>query len=193
MLKPVLLVIDYQNDFVHPAGTLYVKGGETLADYIKQTIETTKANGGTILTTQDWHPVNHCSFLTEKGGIWPKHCMATSWGAEVFEPVKEILTGALATFKGANPEKDSYSGFGGACAADKSLLEHLILLEPSTIEVVGVATEYCVKATVLDALKLLPNYKINVHRNGIAAVNFNTPHEGDEAIQEMQNAGAIFI
>ncbi|MGE0078057.1 MAG: bifunctional nicotinamidase/pyrazinamidase [Bacteroidales bacterium] len=177
-----LVVVDVQNDFCR-GGALPVNGGEQIIDTVNNLIRWFEAEGLPIVFTRDWHPANHISFK-ENGGLWPVHCVAGTNGAQfhpsIYFPSVSILISKANTF-----DYEAYSGFQGTGLAStlRDLgVEHII--------VVGLATDYCVKSTVIDALKL--GFKVDVVEEGIRAVNIN-PNDGQDAIGEMCNLGAKFI
>ncbi|MDC7124925.1 MAG: nicotinamidase [Spirochaetales bacterium] len=175
-----LIVVDLQNDFCE-GGTLEVKNSEEIITPINRLVEHFTSATLPIFFTRDWHPENHCSFK-EYGGLWPKHCIAGKIGASFNEEVL-IPEEARIISKAEKQNADAYSGFEGT-PLDSRLKER----DVDSIIVCGLATDYCVKNTVLDALKL--NYKVTVTTDGIRAVNIK-PEDGDKAIEEMKSAGAI--
>jgi nicotinamidase/pyrazinamidase len=183
-----LLVVDVQNDFADPAGSLYVAGGEEVVGYINEQIGLARAAGATVIYTQDWHPDSTPHFQKD-GGIWPVHCVQGSWGAQ-FQP-RLVIEGAIVQ-KGSNGE-DGYSGFtmrdplSGETIATP-LHEMLGEADVTRLIVAGLATDYCVKSTVLDGRQR--GYPVTVLQNGIRAVNLQ-PGDGDRAIEEMLAAGAL--
>ena len=183
-----LLVVDVQNDFADPAGSLYVKGGEEVVPIINREIERARQAGAAVFYTQDWHPESTPHFQKE-GGVWPVHCVMDTWGAE-FHP--ELVADGPVVKKGSNGE-DGYSGFtmrdpesGDAIAT--ALAEMLGAAGATNIVICGLATDYCVKSTVLDARA--KGYPTTVIQNAIRAVDLQ-PGDGDRAIEEMLAAGAL--
>ena len=183
-----LIVVDVQNDFADPAGSLAVRDG--VVDHPpaqRATVRAAVAAGGFVVYTQDWHPASTPHFAKD-GGIWPVHCVMGTWGAELHPDLE--LAGPRVR-KGSNGE-DGYSGFTmrDARSGQERPTELEGLLRAHAIErvvVCGLATDYCVKATVLDALRLgLPT---RVLVDGIAAVNL-AEGDGDRALAEMTAAGA---
>ena len=173
-MRNILLVIDLQKDFIY--GSLTVPG----ATQVLPAINEVKDRFDSVYFTLDWHPVNHCSFR-EQGGPWPVHCVAKTPGAE-FHPELELPVDAMIFDKGTKTEADAYSAFDGTPAAS--------VLHDAGIErlvVCGLATDYCVKATVLDALK--EGFAVSVVRDGCRAVNV-APDDGEKALAEMVSAGA---
>ncbi|MFZ2209302.1 MAG: isochorismatase family protein [Porticoccaceae bacterium] len=184
-----LIVVDMQNDFAAPAGSLYVRGGETIIPFVNRAIDRAQAAGATVVYTQDWHPATTPHFAKD-GGIWPVHCVAGTWGA-AFHPALHIV-GTACIHKGRGGE-DGYSGFSmrdpvsGEVAATE--LEAILRTRNVTrLVVVGLATDYCVKETVLDARRL--GFPTRVLRAGIRAVDL-APGAGERACAEMERAGAI--
>ncbi len=182
-----LVVVDAQNDFADPAGSLPVPGGEAVVSAANAEIAAARAAGAFIVYTQDWHPASTPHFAKD-GGVWPVHCVAGTWGAAL-HPVLDV-DGPLVR-KGSAGE-DGYSGFSmrdpvtGATVPtelDGLLRERGI----RRVIVVGLATDYCVKATCLDARAL--GYETTVLRAAIAAVELR-PGDGERALDEMRAAGA---
>ncbi len=182
-----LVVVDAQNDFADPAGSLPVPGGEAVVPAANAEIAAARAAGAFVVYTQDWHPASTPHFAKD-GGVWPVHCVAGTWGAAL-HPVLDV-DGPLVR-KGSAGE-DGYSGFSmrdpvtGATVPtelDGLLRERGI----RRVIVVGLATDYCVKATCLDARAL--GYETTVLRAAIAAVELR-PGDGERALDEMRAAGA---
>jgi len=183
-----LIVVDVQNDFADPAGSLSVDGGEAIIATIDREIEHAQAGDAVVVATQDWHPESTPHFAKD-GGIWPVHCVAGAWGAEL-HPSLTLPAEAPRVRKGANGE-DGYSGFtmrdplsGETIATELEAL--LRAADVSRVVVVGLATDYCVKATALDALRL--GFETAVLPDAIAAVDL-TPGDGERALDEMRAAG----
>lgn len=183
-----LIIVDVQNDFADPQGSLYVRGGEEVVALINREIERAKQVGAGVFYTQDWHPDSTPHFQKD-GGIWPVHCVMDTWGAE-FHP--ELVVDGPVVRKGSNGE-DGYSGFtmrdpasGDTIAT--ALAEMLGAAGVTQIVIAGLATDYCVKSTVLDARA--KGYPTTVIQNGIRAVDLQ-PGDGDRAIEEMLATGAL--
>src|SRR5687768_7401389 len=175
-----LLVVDVQNDFGHPDGSLYVGRGEEVVEVANREIARARAGGAHIAYTQDWHPPATPHFEKD-GGIWPVHCVRDTWGAEL-HPALHRPPDAPVLRKGVDGE-DGYSGFSvrdpGTGEVEATGLESL--LRDGGIErvlVAGLATDYCVKETVLDARRL--GFKTVVLRDAIRAVDLQ-PGDGDRA------------
>jgi nicotinamidase/pyrazinamidase len=183
-----LLVVDVQNDFADPRGSLYVKGGEQVVPFINAEIDAAQRAGARIFYTQDWHPPSTPHFQKD-GGIWPVHCVQKTWGAE-FPP--DLVVGGPVIQKGSHGE-DGYSGFTmrdpvSGETVPTALGDMLAAAAVTRLVLAGLATDYCVKSTVLDARER--GYPITVLQNGIRAVELN-PGDGDRAIEEMFAAGAL--
>ena len=181
-----LVVVDLQNDFADPAGSLSVAGGEAVVARINDEIQRAVAAEAPVIFTQDWHPASTPHFAKD-GGIWPVHCVADSWGAELHPGL--VVAGPIVR-KGSRGE-DGYSGFSMRDAAGDEHATDLeaILRERAVGRVVicGLATDYCVRATVLDAVRL--GFETIVLTDAIAAVDL-VPGDGERALAEMVAAGA---
>lgn len=186
--QTALVVVDCQNDFADPEGSLYVTGAEEVIASVNRHIISAVAAGSPVVYTQDWHPESTPHFEKD-GGIWPVHCVADSWGAE-FHPALEVVDGPVVK-KGTGGE-DGYSGFSvrhpeTGEKAETELEDALRERGIKKVVVVGLATDYCVRDTVLDALRL--GFDATVVTAGIRAVDLK-PGDGDRAIEEMRAAGA---
>jgi len=186
--KTALIVVDVQNDFADPDGSLSVPEGETSVAAVNREIAAALQAGATVVATQDWHPERTPHFVTD-GGPWPVHCVGGTWGAAL-HPTLELPAEAPRVRKGANGE-DGYSGFTmrDPQTGETTPTELEGLLKGAgvdTVAVVGLATDYCVKATALDALRL--GFDTTVLTNAVAAVNV-APGDGDRALEELRMAG----
>ena len=183
-----LIVVDVQNDFADPAGSLSVAGGDAVIPPINDQIAAAVDGGGLVVFTQDWHPESTPHFAKD-GGVWPVHCLADTWGAQL-HPRLDPPFDAPRIRKGANGE-DGYSGFTmrDSTTGDEIPTELDGLLRDRGIErvlVVGLATDYCVKATALDAVRL--GYETSVLTEAVGAVDL-APGDGAAALDEMAAAG----
>jgi len=185
-----LIVVDVQNDFADPSGSLSVAGGKAVIPVLNAAVADAVAAGALVAYTQDWHPASTPHFAKD-GGIWPVHCVAGSWGAELHP---DLRVEGPRVRKGSNGE-DGYSGF--SMRDPVSGEERPTELEPllrgrgvARVVVCGLATDYCVRATVLDALRL--GFRTQVISDGIAAVNL-ADGDGDRAVEEMRAAGAELV
>jgi nicotinamidase/pyrazinamidase len=180
-LRPedALVVVDMQSDFV--TGSLAVPDADAAIPAMNRYIGEFHRRGLPIVATRDWHPANHLSFR-DRGGPWPAHCVAGTGGA-AFVSGLELPPETLVVSKAASPERDAYSGFEGT--------ELGPLLRARNIRRVfigGLATDYCVLKTVLDALRL--GYAVFLLADAIRAVNLR-PDDGAAAEREMSAAGAV--
>jgi nicotinamidase/pyrazinamidase len=183
-----LIVVDVQNDFADPAGSLSVKGGDAIIQTVNGEIDMARSAGAQVVATQDWHPESTPHFAKD-GGIWPVHCVADTWGSAL-HPDLALPEDAPRIRKGANGE-DGYSGFSMRdptsgeeipTELDALLRDHGV----TDIVVVGLATDYCVSATALDAARL--GYGTSVLTDAIASVDLQ-PGDGERALQSMRDAG----
>ena len=185
--RAALIVVDVQNDFADPAGGLSVAGGDTIVPTVNAEIASASAGGAFVVYTQDWHPPSTPHFAKD-GGIWPVHCVAGTWGAELHPDLVEVAGGRVR--KGINGE-DGYSGFTmrDAQTGETIPTELMDLLRARGIErvvVCGLATDYCVKATAIDAAAL--GFETSLLASAVRAVDLN-PGDGDRAIVAMRDAG----
>jgi len=185
--RTALIVVDLQNDFADPAGGLSVAGGEAIIPSVNAEIASASGAGGYVVYTQDWHPESTPHFAKD-GGIWPVHCVAGTWGAELYPALLEVDGGRVR--KGANGE-DGYSGFTmrDPVTGETTPTELEGLLRTRDIErvvVCGLATDYCVKATAIDAVGL--GFETSLLVDAARAVDL-APGDGDRAIDEMRAAG----
>jgi nicotinamidase/pyrazinamidase len=186
--RTALIVVDLQNDFADPAGSLSVEGGAEIIPTINGEVRAAEAAGATVVFTQDWHPGSTPHFAKD-GGIWPVHCVGGSWGAEL-HPEVVAPDDAVRLRKGANGE-DGYSGF---TMRDPETGETIPTpLEPllrargiERIIVCGLATDHCVLATALDAVRR--GLDTALLEDAVAAVNLK-PRDGDRAIRLMRQSG----
>ncbi len=186
--RTALVVVDLQNDFADPAGSLTVTGGEAVIAPANAAVRQAREAGALVVATQDWHPESTPHFAKD-GGTWPVHCVAGTWGAEL-HPSFDLPADAPRVRKGANGE-DGYSGFtmrdpqtGNEIPTE---LEGLLRRrQVERIVVCGLATDYCVQATALDAVRL--GFSVTLLGQAVAAVNLE-PGDGDRALAEMTEAG----
>lgn len=191
-LHTALIVVDVQNDFADPSGSLSVPGGDARLAAINAEIAAADAAGALVVATQDWHPESTPHFAKD-GGPWPVHCVAGSWGAAL-HPDLAIPADAPRVHKGVNGE-DGYSAFTVRDPIDGAIRPTALdgLLRAASVHriiVVGLATDYCVRATALDAIA--DGYETAVVCSAIGAVDV-TPGDGDRAIAEMAEAGVTIL
>lgn len=197
-MTKAIIIVDVQNDFC-PGGALAVPNGDEVVAVINKHLE--DARYDVVVATQDWHPAGHQSFASSHPGkapydvidlhglpqvLWPDHCVQKSMGAEFHKGLH--LGGVERIFrKGADPKVDSYSGFFDNGGHNPTGLNAYLKERGVTeVAVVGLATDYCVKATALDALRL--GYKTSVIKDACRAVNIN-PDDGEKAFKEMYDRG----
>jgi len=185
--RTALLVVDVQNDFADPSGSLSVAGAETIIGEINAQIALATAAGATVILTQDWHPPETPHFAKD-GGIWPTHCVRETWGAALYPALR--ADGRV--LRKGEDGSDGYSAFSvrdpGSGEIAATVLDQL--LRDAGIEkivVVGLATDYCVVETACDARML--GYTVEVVRDAIAAVDLQAG-DGERAITRMRDAGA---
>ena len=183
-----LIVVDVQNDFADPAGSLFVKGAADVVRMVNGEARQAIENRAFVVYTQDWHPASTPHFAKD-GGIWPVHCVADSWGA-AFHP--SLTVSGPSVKKGARGE-DGYSGFSmkdpisGATTATE-LEGRLRERGVTRVVVVGLATDYCVSATAIDATRL--GFETEVLQDAIAAVDL-ADDDGAKALAAMAAAGCV--
>jgi len=180
--QDALMVADVQNDFL-PGGSLAVPDGEAVVPILNRYLQAFKERGLPVVASRDWHPSGHCSFK-EQGGPWPAHCVMGTPGAE-FAPGLALPPSALIISKGSDPTRDAYSGFQGT-----DLHERLRLAGVRRLFIGGLATDYCVRETVKDALAR--GYAVVLLQDAIRAVNVQ-PDDGRRAEEEMLRGGAVPI
>jgi len=188
--QTALLVVDVQNDFASPEGGLYVKDGEQVVPVVNREIERAKAAGARVVYTADWHPASTPHFAKD-GGIWPVHCVGDTWGSE-FHP--DLVVEGPTVRKGVNGE-DGYSGFTTRDPLTEVTVptELPALLEDAGVTkvvVAGLATDYCVRSTALDALER--GLATTLLAGAIRAVDLE-PGDGDRAIEEIGAAGVEIV
>ena len=184
--KTALIVVDVQNDFADPKGSLSVKGGADIVPLINSEVEAATSNGAHVVYTQDWHP-EHTPHFVQDGGIWPVHCVASTWGAE-FHP--DLRVDGPSVRKGSNGE-DGYSGFTmrDPKTGETISTELEALLRKRGVEKVvacGLATDYCVRATAIDAVTL--GFETAVLTDATRAVDLQAG-DGERALDELGRTG----
>jgi nicotinamidase/pyrazinamidase len=172
-----LLIVDFQNDFT-PGGALAVAGGDEIAPRIEQLMH--RDDIDLVLATRDWHPSDHGSFI-ERGGIWPVHCVAHTRGAQL-RPELDQAAIDLVLDKGTDPATEGYSAFDGT-----GLAQTLRARGIDQLVVCGLATDYCVKNTVLDGCRA--GFAVHVDAAGIRGVDVQ-PGDSQRALAQMRAAGA---
>lgn len=180
--RAALIIVDAQNDFC-PGGALPVPDGDRVVPVLNRYIEIFFKAGAPIFATRDWHPQRHVSFKPQ-GGIWPPHCLQGTPGSE-FHPDLKLPAEAVIVSKGSDPGEDAYSGFQGT-----ELAERLKRQGIRRLFIGGLATDYCVKSTVLDALNA--GFETVILADASKGVNV-APGDSAKAIAEMREVGAFEI
>lgn len=194
--QKALIIVDVQNDFC-PGGSLAVPHGDEVVAPLNREIKRFRKNGDLIIATRDWHPEKTKHFNTD-GGIWPPHCVRFTEGAK-FHKNLELPIHTVVVSKGFRPNEDSYSGFEGLAVypnyspesgwsenSPPTLEQFLRNGDVDTLYIGGLATDYCVKHTVLDALE--KGFKVCLLEDACRAVNLKKS-DGQKAIAEMVEAG----
>jgi nicotinamidase/pyrazinamidase len=182
--RDALVVVDLQNDFC-PGGSLGVQSGDAIVAVVNRYLEGFGSAGAPVFLTRDWHPPVTRHFQAH-GGVWPPHCVQGTSGAQ-FHPSLAAPSEAVIVSKGMDPDADAYSGFQAEDDAGRLLPHALAERGVRRLYVGGLATDYCVRATVLDALR--EGFEVVVLADAIGAVDLE-PGDGDRAIDEMRGAGA---
>lgn len=186
-MRTALMIVDVQNDFC-PGGALAVPGGDAVVAPLNRAIKQFLTAGLPIIASRDWHPSTTSHFLPH-GGPWPVHCVQHSDGA-AFHPNLRLPASTLLLSKGMDAGSDGYSAFEGVDDAGTTLVHILKNLHVTRLCVGGLATDYCVKATVLDGLR--QGLAVVVLRDAVAAVDIQ-PEDGSKALAEMKQAGAEIL
>jgi nicotinamidase/pyrazinamidase len=176
-MREALLVIDLQNDFV-PGGALPVPRGDEIVARVRALIESGRFD--LVVATRDWHPPDHRSF-EEQGGPWPPHCVQGTPGAELHPALPRERIDAVVD-AGYRPELEGYSGFEET-ELESVLREHAI----DRVTVVGLATDYCVRHTALDALR--EGFEVVIDSQGVRGIDVE-PRDSERALDELAAAGA---
>lgn len=177
-----VLIVDVQVDFL-PGGNLAVQRGDEVVPALNRYVAAAGRKSVPVFASRDWHPRNHCSFRA-RGGPWPEHCVAGTPGA-AFAPGLDLPRGAVVISKAATPDADAYSAFQGT-----DLAQRLRKQGVKRLLVGGLATDYCVLNTVLDARK--EGFEVLLLADAIRAVDVK-PGDGARAENEMKSAGAVPI
>ena len=183
--KKALLIVDLQNDFC-PGGSLAVPEGDKIIGTLNRYIKIFKQQGLSVCASRDWHPEKTKHFK-KFGGLWPEHCIQHTKGAEFHISLK-LSEKTIVISKGMDPNKESYSAFEGV---DDRGVPFMDLLKKSGIKelyIGGLATDYCVKNSVLDALKF--GFKVKLLIDAIKGVDLNSG-DSERAVKEMLENGAV--
>jgi len=171
-----LVIVDFQNDFT-PGGALGVPGGDEIAQRLNMLAHS--GDFDLVVATRDWHPPDHGSFA-ERGGPWPVHCVRDTPGAQL-HPALDAQSVDVIVDKGRDPATEGYSGFEGT-DLEELLRSHGI----QAVTVVGLATDYCVKNTALDALRA--GFRVQVDPEAVRGVDVD-PGDSERALEELRAAG----
>lgn len=186
--RTALIVVDVQNDFADRNGSLYVSGGEEVVLAANREVERAQRADATVVYTQDWHPESTPHFAKD-GGVWPVHCVGDTWGAQLHP---DLVVDGPVVRKGVGGE-DGYSGFGvrdpqTGEETPTGLEELLRERGVEKVVVVGLALDYCVKETALDAARL--GFDTVVPLDVTRPVDLE-PGDGDRAVADVQQAGVV--
>jgi nicotinamidase/pyrazinamidase len=174
-MAKALVIIDFQNDFT-PGGALAVEEGDEIAEPIRRLADEVDV----IVATRDWHPPDHASFET-RGGPWPIHCVQGTPGAELHASIQDLDIAAIVDV-GREREDEGYSGFENSDLA-RILRDH----DVDEVYVVGLATDYCVRASAIDACR--EGFDVTVVSDAIRGVEVE-PGDSERALADMSEAGA---
>jgi nicotinamidase/pyrazinamidase len=181
--SPAVLVVDVQNDFC-PGGALAVPDGEAVIPVLNRLAARAAALGFPVYASRDWHPPDSRHF-TANGGAWPPHCVAGTTGARL-HPDLDLPPGALIVTKGTGRDEDGYSAFDGTIAGRGTLLADLRARGINHLVIGGLATDYCVRASALDARR--HGLAVTLAIDGVRAVDLQ-PGDADRALAELRAAG----
>lgn len=185
--RDALVVVDVQNDFC-PGGALGVPGGDRVVPPLNRYVARFAAAGALVVVSRDWHP-RRTKHFHEYGGVWPPHCVQGTSGA-AFHAGLAVPPDATVVSKGMDPEQDAYSAFQAEDPSGRSFASVLASRGVRRLWIGGLATDYCVKATALDALR--QGFEVVVLADAVRAVELK-PGDGERAVAEMTEAGARFV
>ena len=183
--RTALLIIDAQKDFCE-GGALAVPGGDRVVPVLNRVIRVLAAHDAPLLASRDWHPARTTHFRSD-GGTWPAHCVAGTAGAAVHDGL-HLPAGVIWISKGQAPGEDGYSAFDGTTSEGRSLADELADRGIRRLYIGGLATDYCVKHTVLDALRR--GLAVTVLTDAVAPLDL-APGDGALALRVMTTAGAV--
>ncbi|HSD77898.1 MAG TPA: nicotinamidase [Solirubrobacteraceae bacterium] len=179
-MREALIIVDFQNDFT-AGGALAVPDGDAIAPRVHELLDSGRFV--LVVATRDWHPPDHASFAAQ-GGPWPPHCVAGTAGAELHPSVPRERVDVIVDV-GSGREDEGYSGFEGSDLA-RILREHAI----DRVTVVGLATDYCVRATALDALR--EGFAVEIDRAGVRGIDVEAG-DAERALDELRAAGGHVV
>ena len=179
-MPEALVIVDFQNDFT-PGGALAVPHGDEIAGRIAELLDSGRFD--LVVATRDWHPADHGSFA-EQGGIWPPHCVQGTPGAELHPGLDRARVDVVVD-KGQDPQTEGYSGF------QETVLEQVLRdAGIDKVTIVGLATDYCVRHTALDALSA--GFDVTVDRAGVRGIDAE-PGDAERALDEVRSAGGSVV
>jgi nicotinamidase/pyrazinamidase len=182
-----LLLVDPQNDFC-PGGSLAVPDGDAVMPVLNDWIAQAEQAGAPVFVSRDWHPPRTTHFAAF-GGVWPPHCIAGTPGAE-FHPDLRIPSDAIVVSKGMGETEDAYSAFQARDADETPLASLLRARDVRRLYVMGLATDYCVKASALDGID--DGFAVTIVPQGMRAVNLQST-DGELALAQMRAAGVATL
>jgi nicotinamidase/pyrazinamidase len=185
--KAALLIVDVQNDFC-PGGALPAPGGDRIVPALNRYLAEARVRDMPVYASRDWHP-EVTSHFKAHGGEWPPHCIQGTSGAQ-FHPDLKLPGDAVVISKGDELDRPGYSAFEGHTVEGKTLLDDLRDREIGRVYVAGIATDYCVKATALDALHA--GLQVRILSNAITGIDVRAG-DADRALDEMSKAGARLV
>ena len=185
--KAALLIVDVQKDFC-PGGALPAPGGDRIVPALNRHIAEARDREMLVYASRDWHPPV-TSHFKQHGGEWPPHCVQGTAGAQ-FHPDLKLPADAIIVSKGDDPAKPGYSAFDGHTASGKTLLHDLRERNVTRLYVAGIATDYCVKATALDAVQA--GLDVRVLTDAITGIDVH-PGDAARAVDEMSKVGAAIV
>ena len=188
--QTALIVVDVQNDFADPEGSLSVSGGDAVVPLINDEIADARGQGALVVYTQDWHPPDTPHFAKD-GGIWPVHCVGETWGSEFYP---DLVVDGPVVRKGVDGQ-DGYSGFTTRHPTTEATepTELAAILRGAgitTLMITGLATDYCVLATALDALA--EGFSVHLIGDAVRAVDLESG-DGERALAQMAAAGVTLL
>jgi nicotinamidase/pyrazinamidase len=182
-----LLVVDIQEDFC-AGGALPAPGGADIIPAVNRHLADARSREMPVYATRDWHPPR-TSHFKEYGGVWPPHCVQGTVGAQ-FHPDLKLPPDAIVVNKGDDPQRHGYSAFDGHTSAGKTLLDDLRDRHITRVYVMGIATDYCVRESALDALRA--GLEVRVLTDAIAGIDVR-PGDAQRALDEISAAGAQIV
>jgi nicotinamidase/pyrazinamidase len=185
--RAALIVVDVQKDFC-PGGALPAPGGNDIIPALNRHLAEARTRDLAVYASRDWHPARTAHFQ-EYGGEWPPHCVQGSAGAQ-FHPDLKLPPDAIIISKGDDPQRHGYSAFDGHTSDGKTLLHDLRDRHVTRVYVTGIATDYCVKATALDALQA--GLEVRILPDAITGIDVR-PGDTQRALDEMSAAGARVV